>query len=122
MTDRLAVTLTVDELAALIKLTVGHALSERAESDTRTRDLAGEEMTRDDVLTLFHLSKKSGPKTVWRWRRERAFPAPHHRGGRVRWLRVEVDAWRAAQGISGPGAVTLGRRRRTEDGAATAAH
>jgi hypothetical protein len=122
MSDRLAVTLTVDELVALVVDGVRAALVGREAIDRRVSDLAAEEMTVGDVVALFHLSPKSGPKTIYRWRRDRAFPAPHRRGNRVRYLRSEVDVWRAQQGTSGAGAVTPpGRGRKTEEGAATAA-
>jgi hypothetical protein len=40
-----------------------------------------------------------GRTTVWRWQRERGFPAPKKLGGRTARYRVaEVDAWLARQG------------------------
>lgn len=113
MTDRLAVTLTTEELAALVATAVRTALAEHGATEDRTRDLASEYMELTDLVTLFHLSKKNGPTTIWHWRRDRGFPAPHRRGGRrVLWLRSEVNAWCDEQGTSGPGAVMAGRRRR----------
>jgi hypothetical protein len=127
MSGRLVVTLTVEDLESLVEGAVTKAIAARDTVDRLSRDLAAEELTVQDLVTLFKLAPKNGPKTIWAWRKERGFPAPYRRGGnRVRWIRAEVDAWRAEQGTSGPGAATepqpRSARRRREGRAATAAH
>lgn len=123
MTDRLAVTLTTAELGAIVEGAVMRALAARAVTDERARDLASEEMTIEDVLALFH---RKTPKTIYRWRKRYGFPAPRENGGRVLWLRSDVDRWRAARATSGPGAQPdhpEGSTRRRQGGrAANPAH
>jgi predicted DNA-binding transcriptional regulator AlpA len=106
MTDtRMMVTLTGEELAQIVMSAVREVLV--AHNATVIREpRPSDEMTIGEVVTLFRLSPKSGPKTVWRWRQTLGFPAPRKLGtNRVRWIRAEVDRWRAAREVSGPGAV-----------------
>lgn len=104
MTERLAVTLTTTELEDIVAAGVRKGLVEYG-ARGRAQPDSDAEMTTADVVALFRLAPKSGPKTIWRWRRERGFPAPRNRGGRVRFVKAQVDAWRAAQTSSGPGSV-----------------
>jgi predicted DNA-binding transcriptional regulator AlpA len=123
VSDARVVVVSVGELAVIIDAAVRKALDERG---TTERVAADQELTIAQVVELMQLSKRYGKKTIWRWRRTLGFPAPHRRGNRVRWLRTEIDAWRAAQGTSGPGAVTSpeppGRRRKTPEAGATLPH
>jgi predicted DNA-binding transcriptional regulator AlpA len=123
MTDVRVVTITVGELEALVHGAVRRALDEKAATWTRVSDLAGEELTLRDVMALLHVRQR---KTIWRWRRELAFPTPHKRGGLWLYDRRQVDEWRmqqAALGAGGGGVVPKGRRRKAgESRAALAAH
>ncbi len=58
-----------------------------------------EEMTTADVCTFFSID----PKTLWEWRRDpdAPFPAPRRMGANtLRYLRAEVNAWRAARPVA----------------------
>ncbi len=114
MSDRLAVTLTVDELVALVVEGVRAALAGREAIDARVAVLAGEELTLADVMTLCKIKTR---KTLYRWRRELGFPAPRQFGQGVRWRRTDVDAWIASRETSGPGSVS---RRQSKEGRAAA--
>lgn len=118
MSERLAVTLTVDELVEIVARGVRDALEAQDAIDSRRADLAAEELTLVDVMALCHVRQR---KTIYRWRRELGFPAPRKFGNGVRWRRADVDAWIASRETSGPGSVS---RRQSKEGrtAATAAH
>lgn len=118
MTDRPAFTLTVEELRDLVR----EEIRAQAASTNRPSDLP-EEMTIGEVVALFRLATKSGPKTIFRWRQTEGFPAPRKNGkNRVTYLRTEVNAWRAARAASGSGATPDSTRRRREGRAANPAH
>lgn len=117
MSDRLAVTLTVDELVELVVEGVRAALVGREAIDARRADLAGQELTLAEVLELCKIRQR---KTLYRWRRDLGFPAPRKFGNGVRWQRADVDAWIASRETSGPGSVS--RRSKEGRAAATAAH
>jgi predicted DNA-binding transcriptional regulator AlpA len=114
VTERVVVA-TVSELEEMIGAVVRKVLDEREGLDAESGELT-EELTTKEVMKLLNVRSQ---KTLWAWRREQGFPAPRSFGkNSVRYLRRDVEAWRAARRASGPGAVkepgsTERRTRRT---------
>ena len=100
MSERVVV-VTVPELQELVVAAVRQVLDER---DAVITSELGEELTTKEVMKLLNIRSQ---KTLWAWRREQGFPAPRKFGkNSVRYRREEVESWRDARGVSGPGTVS----------------
>lgn len=120
MSDTRVVVIAVSELVVLVDAAVRKALDERSDAQAGAASLS-EEMTTKEVLRLLKVTSK----TLHVWRKTEGFPSPRSFGkNSVRYLRADVEAWRASRTAPGPGTFPArgARDKSTRRPGGTAAH